>query len=539
MFHFYNGRHVYQDASYDSARLASLQRFPLRTRITTGAFRALGTAALLFLLPWVVYGSAIWLDYGLRDDYAIQREAREEPGKILRVCGAMGRPLYGWLLERSTRETDGVEGLSGLRALGVLGLALLSLALYLLFRAEGWRRAPAALLAAFLTVIPSAQVVASWSICWPQGVALLASAAAFALARRGLGPFASGRRRWPWCVGAVVTLAASTLIYQASGPFYAVLLAAALVTRRFDDARTPARWLGGHLLLVGGGLGLAYVVTRLTFWLGLFTPSPRMVLERHFVDKAVWFVTQVLPNALALNALNDTDAAPSGGYWPMVGVTLTVLALGLVVEGRRAGRVGVGTWVMALVGLSGVAYCASLLAGERWPTYRTLYALTGVWSVFFFAAVVRLGETWPTRGPRVAVAVLGGFVAVSALLAHQQSVELFAWPQGRELELMRQGAAAIIPSRKPRVFVLTARQVDSSASQRYLDEFGSVSVDTEWVAKELFATVVRERFPLERAPQSLYRFAAGPMLPEARAYDILVDMRQLRLASARPIQLAR
>ncbi|MFY2563178.1 hypothetical protein ACN469_36620 [Corallococcus terminator] len=517
----------------------SLQRFPLQTRITTGAFRALGTAALLFLLPWVVYGSAISLSYGLRDDYAIQREAREEPGKILRVCGAMGRPLYGWLLERSTRETDGVAGLGGLRALGVLGLALLSLALYFLFRAEGWRRASAALLAAFLTVIPSAQVVASWSICWPQAVALLLSVGAFALARKGLRPPERGTRRWPWCVGAVVALAASTLIYQASGPFYAVLLAAALVTRRFDDLRASARWLASHLLVVGGGLGLAYGVTRLTFFLGVFTPSPRMVLERHFLDKAGWFVTQVLPNALALTALNDTDAAPSWGYWPMVGVTLTVLALGLVVEGRRTGRVGVGTWVMALVGLSGVAYCASLLASERWPTYRTLYALTGVWSVFFFAAVLKLGESWPTRGPRVAVAVLGGFVAVSALLAHQQSVELFAQPQGRELELMRQGAAAIVPGSKPRVFVLTARQGDSSASQRYLDEFGSVSVDTEWVAKELLATVVRERFPHERSPQALYRFAAGPVLPEARAYDILVDMRQLRLLAARPIQLAR
>ncbi|WP_371817344.1 hypothetical protein [Myxococcus sp. CA051A] len=531
--------HAYRDASYDSARLASLQRFPLQTRITTGAFRALGTAALLFLLPWVVYGSAISLDYGLRDDYAILREAREEPGKILRVCGAMGRPLYGWLLERSTREVDDVDGLGGLRALGVLGLALLSLALYLLFRAEGWRRSPAALLAAFLIVIPSAQVVASWSICWPQAVALLLSVGAFALARRGVGTSTGGARSVSWCVGGVVALAASTLIYQASGPFYAVLLAAALVTRRFDDVRASARWLASHVLVVGGGLGLAYVVTRMTFALGVFTPSPRMVLERHFVAKAVWFVTQVLPNALALNALNDTDAAPSWGYWPMVGVTLTVLALGLVVEGRRTGRVGVGTWVVALVGLSGVAYCASLLASERWPTYRTLYALTGVWSVFFFAAMVKLGDRFPTRGPRVAVALLGGFVAVSALLAHQQSVELFAVPQERELALMRQGASAIVPARKPRVFVLTARQGDSAASQRYLDEFGSVSVDTEWVAKELLATAVRERFPQEKDTRSLYRFAAGPVLPESRAYDILVDMRQLRASPPRLIQLAR
>lgn len=449
----------------------------------------------------------------------------------------MGRPLYGWLLERSSREADGIDGLVHLRALGVLGLGLLALALFLLSRELGWQQRPAALLAAFLTLIPSAQVVASWGICWPQTVALLLAVGAFALARRGLEPpVGKTARGWVWCLGAGAAVAASMLIYQASGPFYAVLLAAALVVRRHDDAKVSARWLARHLLVMGGGLGVAYAITRLTFALGVFAPSPRMALERHFVDKAGWFVTDALPNALALSALNDTDTTPAWGYWPMVVVTLSVLALGLFAEGRREGRVGVGTWVLALVGLSVVAYCASLLAGERWPTYRTLFALTGVWSVFFFASLVKLGERWPVRGPRVAAMVLGGFVAVSALLAHQQSLELFALPQGRELSLMQQGADAIVPARKPRVFVLIARQSDSSASQRYLDEFGSVSVDTEWVAKELLAAVVRERFPQVKDSRSLYRFAAGPVLPEARAYDILVDMRQLR---STPVRLAR
>ncbi|GEN05932.1 hypothetical protein SAMN05443572_102950 [Myxococcus fulvus] len=512
---------------------------PLRTRFTTGFFRAWGTAALLFLLPWVVYGSTVSLRYGLRDDYAILREAREEPGKILRVCGAMGRPLYGWMLERTTRAAEDLDGLRGLRALAVLGLGLLAVVLYLLLRAEGWKQVPAALLAAFIPLIPSAQVVANWSICWPQAVALLASAGAFALTRQAIGTdgaWRGGARGRLLLVGGALALAASTLIYQASGPFYAVLLAAVLVTRRHEDLRAPARWLFRHVSVLGVGLGLAYVVTRVSFAVGMFTPSPRMALERHLLDKAAWFVTQVLPKALALTAIDDTDAAPAWGYWPMVGVTLGVLLLTLVVEGRRTGRAGVATWLLALVGLTGVAYCASLLAGERWPTYRTLFALAGVWSVFFFAGVVKLGEHWPRHGPRVAGAVLALLVAVSGLLAHQQSLELFAWPQLRELELMRQGAAALIPERTPRVFVLTARQTDSSAPQRYLDEFGSVSVDTEWVAKELFAFSARERFPDARVR---YRFDAGPVLPQARAYDILVDMRQLRTTTSRPIQLAR
>ncbi|WP_342382090.1 glucosyltransferase domain-containing protein [Myxococcus stipitatus] len=528
-----------QGASYDAACFTRLSRSPLRTRTTTEVFRALGTVALLLLLPWVVYGSAVSLSYGLRDDYAILREAREEPGKILKVCGAMGRPLYGWLLDRTSRAAGDVRGLGGLRALAVAGLGMLALAVFLLLKAEGWSRGPALLLAAFLTVIPSAQVVASWGICWPQAVALLLSVSAFALARVGLRETPRGPRGWSLCVGAAVALAASMLIYQASGPFYAVLLAAVVVMRRYEDPRALARGLGGHLLVVVAGLGLAYVVTRMSFALGVFVPSPRMALEKHVVDKAVWFVSKVLPNALALNVLDDSDTAPSWGYWLMVGGTLALVIAGLVVEGRRAGRVAVGTWVLAIVGLLGLAYCASLLASERWPTYRTLFALTGVWSVFVFASVVKLGALWPSRGPHLALTLLAVFVAGSAVVARQQSLELFAWPQGRELALMRQGAAALEASRPSRVFVLTARQRDTSAHRRYLDEFGSISVDTEWVAKELFATAVRERFPQERDLSALYRFDAGPVAPDARGYDILVDMRQLRSASTRSIQQAR
>ncbi|WP_241759055.1 hypothetical protein [Pyxidicoccus parkwayensis] len=497
-----------------------------------------GPAALLLLLPWLIYGSAVVQRYGMRDDYSILREAREEPGKILRVCAAMGRPLYGWLLETSVREAGDIDGLSGMRALSVVGLGLLGAAVFLLLRKEGWPTAPAALLAAFLTVMPSAQVIASWSICWPQAVALLLTVGAYALARRGFeAPPEALWRRGAWCLGGVVAMATATLIYQVSGLFYAVLLAAALVLRQDTDLRAPARWMARHLAVMGGGLGAAFVITKLSFALGLFAPSPRITFETHFLDKAAWFVTQVLPNALALNVLNATGSAPPLAFWPMVALTLTVVVLGVFVVGRRVGRAGVSTWLVGLLVLTAAAYSVSFLASERWPTYRTLYALTGVWSVYFVASLLNLGRRWPVHGPRAVTALLGIFVVVSALLAHQHSLELFAFPQGRELALLEEGARQVMPARQPRVFVLTARQSDSSAPLRYLDEFGSVSVDSEWVAKEMFRALVEERFPGERDVNRLYRFAAGPVLPEPRNYDILVDMRQQQ--RSRPIHLAR
>lgn len=511
-----------------SAHFRGLPIPPTRNTLRLSGAPAL--AALLFLLPWVVYWSTVFHRYGLRDDYAILREAREEPGKILRVLASQGRPLYGWLLERSARAAGGIEGLSELRLLSVAGLGLLGAALFLLLVREGWRTPFAALLAAFLTVTPSAQVIASWGICWPQAVAMLLGLGAFALARRGLPfpPEEPSPRGPGWCLGAVLAMAAATLIYQASGLFYAVLMAAALVARRDATLRDTSRWMARHLGLMGGGLALAFGITKLTFALGLFTASPRIAFETHWVDKTVWGLTHALPNALALAALNDTRGSQTGGYHAMVVLTLLLLCVGVAVESRRAGLTGVGRWLLALVTLSGVAWSVSFLAGERWPTYRTLYALTGVWSVFFAASLVNLGACWPTRGPRVTTALLGVLVAASAYLAHEQSLVLFAIPQGRELALMEQGARQVEPAKQPRVFVLTARPTDSFAAHRYLDEFGSVSADAEWVAKEMLEAAVQERFPQEPDVSRLYRFAAGPAAPEPRAYDILIDMRRLR-----------
>ncbi len=85
---------------------------------------------ILLLTPLAVYWQAIFQDYGMRDDYSHLREAREEPGKLVKFTASHGRPLYGALLETTFGVVDDVNQLPWLRLTTVSLLTLLGLALW-------------------------------------------------------------------------------------------------------------------------------------------------------------------------------------------------------------------------------------------------------------------------------------------------------------------------------------------------------------------------------------------------------------------------
>lgn len=142
--------------------------------------RLAGTAVLVALVPLLASSRTVFYRYGFRDDYPLLREAREEPGKILRVCSAQGRILYGWLLELAMRSAGGGDGLRWIRLGGALGLSVLAAGVFLITQRSGWRRPHAASLAALVVLPPSAQVFISWATASPLVAALLLGAASSA-----------------------------------------------------------------------------------------------------------------------------------------------------------------------------------------------------------------------------------------------------------------------------------------------------------------------------------------------------------------------
>jgi hypothetical protein len=127
-------------------------------------------AVLLMALPAAVFWSTIFYHYGFRDDYSIIQEADDEPGKVFQVCAGYARPLYGVLLETTAAWIERIDDLKWMRLAGAVSVGLVSGTAFFVFTGAGWGIGLSALLSATIGLLPAAQIISSWAICWPHGL---------------------------------------------------------------------------------------------------------------------------------------------------------------------------------------------------------------------------------------------------------------------------------------------------------------------------------------------------------------------------------
>jgi hypothetical protein len=489
--------------------------------------------ALFFLVPLVTYWPATFHDYGLRDDYSNLREAHEEPGTILNFCASHARPIYGWLLQATYEQTDSVQSLHWMRLAASLLLGAVSLVMFRGLRTLGWSFNTALSFAILLALVPSAQVIAGWAIGWPYAAtALLAIAGFFTVegaltVGRSAGP---GRAVGQWIM-ALCLMVVGALIYQPSAMFYVVPLAAALIAQRRRDIAQTAHWLAVHVGFIIASLGFAYCTMMVLYAAGVFVKSGRIAFEHHWGDKFSWFFHETMPNALSLFVLNDNNLRDHGWYIASAVVVGLMLVAGVVVEWRRHGRARGLIWAAALVGLPILAASVSLVASERYATYRTIFAMTAVLLCFMVASTRALTAHWSAGGRRLLATVV---VGVAFCTAQHHVYALIAVPQGNEWQLILSGAKHVHLNRfvRPRVFAIASAPSDISTASIYHDEFGSLSSNSEWVPKEMFKRAMHDLHPEVANLESRYEFSEGYKidgykLPPGEHYDVVIDMHQL------------
>jgi hypothetical protein len=490
--------------------------------------RAWMLTAVLFLVPLLTYWPATFHDYGLRDDYSNLREAHEEVGKVVKFCASHARPLYGWLLQATYGQTASVQSLQWMRFGAALLLGALSLVSFRGLRAVGWSFNSSLCFAVLITLVPSAQVIAGWAIGWPYAATALLAIGGFFTADGALaiGTRAGiGRAVAQWAI-ALGLMLMSALIYQPSAMFYLVPLAGALIARRHRTLAQAARWVAIHLGFVIGALGLAYCTMSALYLTSVFVKSGRIAFESHWGDKIAWFLQEPLPNALSLFVLNDNNHRDHALYFGCAALVGAILIAAACVEWRRHGRARGIIWTLGLVGLPTFAFAVSLIASERYATYRTILAMTGVLLCFLVASVSVLTERWNAGARRVMAMVV---ISIAFLTAQHHVYALIAVPQGNEWQLIMAGAKHVrVDGARPRIFAIASAPADISTATIYHDEFGSLSSNSEWVPREMFKRAMHDLHPEIANLDSLYDFATGPKLPEGQQYDVIIDLHRLR-----------
>ena len=484
--------------------------------------------AVLFLVPLVAYWPATFHDYGLRDDYSNLREAHEEVGKVLEFCASAARPVYGWLLQATYGQTSSVQNLQWLRLVAALLLGVISLVSFRGLRAVGWSIHTSLCFAVLLSLVPSAQIIAGWAIGWPYAATALLAIGAFFTVEGALllDPRAGvGRALGQWSV-ALGLMVVSALIYQPSALFYLVPLAGALIAQRRRTWVESARWVGVHLGFVTGTLGLAYCTMSLLYTEHVFLKSERIAFETHWGEKIAWFLQEPLPNALSLFVLNDDHHRDHWLYMGCAALVGAILVAGAWSQWRRYGRQRGIVWLSGLLGLPVFAFAVSMLASERYATYRTILAMTGVLLCFLVASVSALTERWSINARR-STAMLA--IALAFFTAQHHVYALIAVPQGNEWQLIVAGAKRVhLDGARPRIFAIASAPADISTATIYHDEFGSLSSNSEWVPREMFKRAMHDLHPGVADLDSRYDFATGPALPAGQHYDVIIDLHRLR-----------
>ena len=473
-------------------------------------------ASALLLLPLIIYSNTLFARFGFRDDYAILREVHEEPGKVIRHVGTFARPLYGVMLQVFFERVEGIDDLWKGRVASALCVGALSALLFLALLKLNWPPWTSALLGALMAVLPAAQVIVSWAICWPHLVGGICSFAAFLVGQKG------GAIRIAAAVSLLVT---GILIYQSHVFFYFVLVAAGLVAHQDKTLKWRVHCLVKHFLTMGAALAVAYGIMQLLYAAGVFKQSSLVMLESEPLAKLQWFIAGPLRNALALIILNDAEKGMAVAYIMTAVITGGIILVGGWDKWRSGGwREGL-FWAVTLSALLMGAFTANLVSMQRWSTYRTIYALTGVLLVFFVLGLQSLASHLPKRREWVVPAVLAFVFLVGVPLARVQAHTLFALPQQEELALMEEGAKKLALLDRATVFIIRPTIDHTCAPQRYSDEFGTLSTDSDWAPKEMLKLLLNGRVP---DLSKRYTFICGRSLPAGRSFPVVIDMRRLK-----------
>ncbi len=482
----------------------------------------------LILLPVVVYLPTVFGHYGFRDDYAIIQEANDEPTKVFRVCTGYARPLRGATLEITASWVDTIENLKWMRLAGVVVIGSLSALVFGLFLWLGWSLHLSLFIAAMISLLPAAQVISSWAICWNMPLVGIFAIIAFFLAERGIRADTT-RAKYLGMFGGSVFMGMALLSYQQYSFFYLVGVTAAFILPAEKTLWAKFKWLLQHAAVTLLGLVFAVLIMKMIFFMEWVKPIGQAELETAPLSKLEWFLEIPLMYALGIVVLDDELGKHHFIHQCVVLITSILLLAGVWFQWKKKGFLEAFLWLTVLVVLTLSSYSVNLVSIDRFATYRHIWVPTTILLIF---AVVSFTHIISVRHRRSLPLLLFAVCVVSAGLAYYQAYNLIAVPQSVELAEMEKGAQKINITRKNQkddVYIVVPRREGSLSDIRVADEFGTLSIDCDWVPREMLEMTMKDRFPDIKDVSKLYALEWGYDWPRyPNKYEVIIDMTHLK-----------
>lgn len=475
------------------------------------------------LIPLAAYLPVLTHEYGKVGDFAALEFAQQTTGGAgAGAAAVVGESvLYRAMLDTSFQIASGVESLWMLRLATVLLLILLGILIWRQLDNSGWPEIDAAAVGLVIILLPAAQVMAGWAICWPRMVALIFAVAGFSAVETELE--AGGLKRVVAMLGGVFIYGLATMIRPELALFGLVPLAGVLLFRiRKSPASQPVNtWLTLHLVTLGAG----WLVGRL---LEHWASGEPLVTAAGMTASLRWLLVEAVPNALALLPLSDDRHVGAIYFWPALLAVVAAIYATLKVEQTLEGEKARSKAIICLALLPGLFAVFTVVAGNTVPTgYRDGYVLAAL-------TVIALAAGWRSmlRAKRIKpwmhYSGLATFALGALLMANTHVESVISYPRSLEWEHVRSGLYAAPFKQPQRVHVVLAESAHQLTARTRGDEFGTMTGLREDTVRRMVAAALRQRFPTGLPKGGRADVTVGTSDPEVGTFDVLIDLRRLR-----------
>lgn len=443
-----------------------------------------GLYFIFLLVILTCYNSVFLTQYGFSDDWTYIYSSTHNPFELLKWDILTGRPSYGIIRWLFSFMVGSVAALSALRLISVATLFILCIFIYkfIVVRNIFSSTLQRAVFSLLICMLPSFQVYAAWTICFPFITSVILAGLSYKLL--------SDNNTVKCAVAALLLLILSFSIYQPTAMCFVFFAFLDLVIAK--DKIKPGTFFRPALVLFLG-MATALLMAKALPSLLFGEVTTRTAISFDLISKIKWFITEPLTNAIC-----NFDLGKKAFY-------LTVSTLVVLYGTYSLAKAKNEKILFLYVILFALAASApGMLVKESWAAYRTVPAITMIMTTLFIFGIFSIFEKYSFQ-----LICYFSVILVAMMIANNNIQAGFSTPQQVEYQILKKEIINVVP--REYTGKLYYKKTDNrsrpySGMLKY-DEFGAFSLGMDWTFKGM-ALIIKDKENMN------YNFATDPIISE-------------------------